>query len=75
MEEVEESVFFSTLTFDLPGVLALTRRSWVEMGHGCMTNGSEGLSLSKRASLVLWEPKAGWKRAEKIQVGKIGSIR
>ena len=30
----EESPFLSTLTFDLPGVLALTRRSCIEVGRG-----------------------------------------
>ena len=43
----EESPFLSTLTFDLPGVLALTRRSCVKVGRGLTTMGRKGVSLSK----------------------------
>ena len=44
------SSFFSTLNLVLEGVLALTRRSCVEVGRGLMTIGRKGVSRSRRCS-------------------------
>ena len=44
----DASVFLSTLTFVLPGVLALTRRSLVDVGLGLVIIGQKGVSLSSK---------------------------
>ena len=60
------SSFFSTLNLVLEGVLALTRRSAVEVGRGLVTIGRKGVSRSRRDALRLWVSKAGWYLAEKM---------
>ena len=50
----------------LPGVLALTRRSRVDVGLGLVIIGRNGVCLSSRYSQIALELMAGWWRTENM---------